>query len=81
MGWRLIIPKVAVKTGYRHSGEAVQWRGGAVPRCSKPPPTGPALQNKKNNTKYKISAEPPLHEEVSKTCKKAGSMADNTYMA
>jgi hypothetical protein len=36
----------------------------------------------KQHYKYKISAEPPLHGEVSKTCKKeVSSMPDNTYKA
>jgi hypothetical protein len=80
--WRLIIPKVAVKTGYRRSGETVQWRGGAVPRCSESPPTGPGLQNKKNNiisTKFRQNL--PCTGRFPKPAKKAGSMADSTYMA
>jgi hypothetical protein len=41
-----------------------------------------SAKQEKQHCKYKISAEPPLHGEVSKTCKKeVGSMADNTIPA
>jgi hypothetical protein len=41
-----------------------------------------SAKQEKQHYKYKISAEPPLHGEVSKTCKKeVGSMPDNTYKA
>jgi hypothetical protein len=66
-GCRLIIPRVVVKTGYRHCDDAVQWRGNAVPRCSESPPTSPALQNKKNNNISKNFGRTPLYGEVSKT--------------
>jgi hypothetical protein len=81
-GGRLIIPKVAVKKGYWRSGETVQWRGGAVPRCSESPPTGPDLQNKKNNTiSTKFRQNLPCTGRFPKPAKKADSMADSTYMA
>jgi hypothetical protein len=41
-----------------------------------------SAKQEKQHYKYKISAEPPLHGEISKTCKKeVDSMADNTYKA
>jgi hypothetical protein len=41
-----------------------------------------SVKQEKQHYKYKISAESPLHREVSKTCKKEiGSMADNTILA
>jgi hypothetical protein len=41
-----------------------------------------STKQEKQHCKYKISTEPPLHGEISKTCKKeVGSMADNTILA
>ena len=67
----------------------VEWRGDAVQADPKedargtPGPLRRALLCKTRNTiyKFKISAEPPLYGEASKTCKeKDGTMADTaTY--
>jgi hypothetical protein len=63
-----IIPRVAVETSRGAPSSLRQ-----VLLCK---------TKKKQHYKYKISAEPPLHGKVSKTCKKdVGSMADNTYKA
>jgi hypothetical protein len=62
-----IIPRVEVETSRGAPGSLRQ-----VLLC----------KTKKQHYKYKISAEPPLHGVVSKTCKKdVGSMTDNTYKA
>jgi hypothetical protein len=57
-----------------------RWRQAEVLRV--PSDRSCSAKQKKQHYKYKISEEPPLHGEVSKTCKKdVGLMADNTYKA